>query len=317
MPQHVSWDAIEAIERGSYRVLLYGPPGTGKTRSAYNTARALGKALYNITLSDETPAAELRGHFVPQGNVWAWMHGPAVKAAIQERKGAVLLLDEIDKASQDCLDFLHGLLNDPDVAQLTLPTGETLFPNKRFQVIATMNGDLEDLQPSLQDRFKIAIEVTEPHPNAIASLPQDLQGAAANVETYGVKQRPATIRAWAAFATLRELPDVGPENAAKAVFAHRAKELMDAIGFKSTLTDVVDEEKEDVNTCACEDCTAARALAWYRHEYEVDPEYDESDETWQCASCGNWYSSESEAVHCCFDDEAWQEFCRNEGRPAT
>jgi MoxR-like ATPase len=229
MPQYLTWEVIEAIERGAYRVLLYGPPGTGKTRSAYNAASALKKSLYNVTLSDETPAAELRGHYVPQGTKWNWMDGPAVRAF---REGAVLCLDEIDKASQDCLDFLHGLLNDLEMARLTLPTGEIVTPDPGFQVIATMNGDIQDLQPSLQDRFSIAIEVDTPHPEAVSSLPEDLQAAAKNVESYEAAQRPATIRRWAAFHTLRELPEVGPENAAKAVFAHRSKELMDAIGFR-------------------------------------------------------------------------------------
>lgn len=233
MPQLLSWEAIEAIERGAYRVLLYGPPGTGKTRSAYEAARVLKKSLYNITLTDETPAAELRGHFVPQGNKWTFMYGPATRAFVE---GAVLCLDEIDKASQDCLDFLHGLLNDLTMARLTLPNGEIVTPADGFQVIATMNGDLGDLQPSLQDRFSIAIEVTEPHPDAIASLPDDLQGPAKTFESYDVQQRPATVRRWAALGELREVPGVGLENAAKAVFAHRALELMDAYGFTTGIT---------------------------------------------------------------------------------
>ena len=54
MPQYLSWEVVEAIERGAYRVLLYGPPGTGKTRSAYEAAKALKKSLYNVTLTDST-----------------------------------------------------------------------------------------------------------------------------------------------------------------------------------------------------------------------------------------------------------------------
>jgi len=330
MPQYLSWEAIEAIERGAFRVLLFGPPGTGKTRSAYNTAEALGKTLYNITLSDETPAAELRGHFVPQGKRWSWMHGPAVRAAIEDENpyGAVLLLDEIDKASQDCLDFLHGLLNDPDVAQLTLPNGDILYPNDRFQVIATMNGELEDLPPALQDRFKIAIEVTEPHPDAISSLPEDLQGVARNVEAYDAAKRPATIRAWHAFATLRDLPDVTVEDAAKAVFAHRAQELMDAIAFQASKPAaevntyeepaevVVDDSAiNDEDPCSCSDCRLSRAQAWMDHnEFEVQLDEDDESLPYRCAGgCGNWYGSENEAIECCYDDEDWVSYCRRNG----
>lgn len=321
MPQYLSWEAIEAIERGAFRVLLYGPPGTGKTRSAYNTAESLGKALYNITLSDETPAAELRGHYIPKGNVWEFMYGPAVRAAVHEQNGAVLLLDEIDKASQDCLDFLHGLLNDPEVAQMTLPSGEILQPTSKFQVIATMNGELEDLPFALQDRFKIAIEVTEPHPEAIASLPEDLQGVARNVEAYDVQKRPATIRAWHAYATLRELPDVGPENAAKAIFAHRAQELMDAIAFQGSATNEPDEEdhEEESDTddapCTCSDCAQNRAWAWLRHN-ELEIEVDEDDDSlpYRCVGgCGSWFETEVEALMCCFEDDEWISYARRNG----
>ena len=320
MPQHLTWEAIEAIERGAFRVLLYGPPGTGKTRSAYNTAESLGKALYNITLSDETPAAELRGHYIPKGNVWEFMFGPAVRAAVHEANGAVLLLDEIDKASQDCLDFLHGLLNDPEVAQMTLPSGEILRPNAGFQVIATMNGELEDLPDALQDRFKIAIEVTEPHPAAIASLPEDLQGVARNVEAYGAQQRPATIRAWHAYATLREVPGVGPENAAKAIFAHRAQEFMDAVAFAGSrpVEEVVEEDSYDDDgegaPCTCSDCALNRANAWMiRNEMEVRIDEDDENLPYGCPLCSSWYESETEATMCCFDDEEWIAYCRREG----
>lgn len=262
----IPWHIIEAIERGAYRVLLYGPPGTGKTRSAYSAAKALGKSIYNVTLSDETPAAELRGHFVPQGSKWLWMDGPAVRAY---REGAILLLDEIDKASQDCLDFLHGLLNDPDVSRLTLPSGEIVQPSDGFQVIATMNASLDELPPSLVDRFAIAIEVTEPHPDAVASLPQDLQKAARNIESYEQYTRPATIRRWSAYAALREMQEVGEIYAAYAVFAERADELLQ--GLK--LARVPDKEE------------AVRE--------------GEEEEVFYCPGCGMGYETESAAYYCC------------------
>lgn len=322
MTQHLSWEAIEAINRGAYRVLLYGPPGTGKTRSAYNAAAALKKSLYNITLSDETPAAELRGHYIPQGSKFVWQDGPAVTAY---REGAVLCLDEIDKASQDCLDFLHGLLNDPEVARLTLPTGEVVTPAAGFQVIATMNGDIMDLQPSLQDRFSIAIEVTQPHPAAIASLPKDLQGAAKKLEAYDVVQRPATVRRWHAFATLRANKEIGPENAAKAVFAHRAPELLDAIGFSKTATTRMKAELTVVPEGMETGTLIQRATAYHAHNKHAIG-YD--DGVYKCPSCDTWYGSDefeedsedpqrdafNAATLCCYSDEAWLSHCIASGR---
>lgn len=327
MTQFVPWNVIEAIERGAYRVLLYGPPGTGKTRSAYNAARALEKRLFNVTLSDETPAAELRGHFVPEGSEWRWMHGPAVLAFLE---GGVLLLDEIDKASQDCLDFLHGLLNDPEVAQLTLPNGQTIFPHKGFQVIATMNGDITDLQPSLQDRFSIAIEVSEPHPDAILSLPEDLRGVAANVESYEIQQRPQTIRRWGAYGMLRELEGVGEEFAAKAVFAHRAQELLDAVRFRDMKTEekdpsdmTVSDPAEEDEPCTCSDCAEQRARAWMLANFGLSEVNVDDDDDPLCPSCEVYkalsdFDTEEEAAKaalmCCYDDAKWISFCRSTGR---
>lgn len=319
--QIMDWNVIEAIERGAYRVLLYGPPGTGKTTSAYNAAKALGKSVYNVTLSDETPAAELRGHFVPAGTEWKWMHGPAVRAYLE---GAILILDEIDKASQDALDFLHGLLNDPDIARLTLPNGETITPKAGFQCIATMNGELEDLQPALQDRFSIAIEVTKPHPDAIAALPNDLQSAAKTVEDYENAQRPATLRRWAAFAMLRELPDVGAEWAAKAVFAHRAGELLDAVSFKAAKSATATKTKPGAKTkpataamkaksksiraedgfCECEDCVEGRAWDWIGQTKGISV-IEEVSGTFSCPVCGTTHTEQLGALMCCFVEDRW------------
>lgn len=323
--QIMDWNIIEAIERGAYRVLLYGPPGTGKTTSAYNAAAAVGKSVYNITLSDETPAAELRGHFVPIGTEWKWMHGPAVRAYLE---GAVLILDEIDKASQDCLDFLHGLLNDHKLAgkpvSMTLPNGETISPDPGFQCIATMNGELEDLQPALQDRFSISIEVRDPHPDAISALPTDLQSVAKKVEDYENAERPATLRRWMAYAMLRDLPDVGAQEAAKAVFAHRAGELLDAISFKEAkggtatkakvgakakpATAVMKKKAAAIRAeegfCECEDCTEGRAWDWLGHTYNASL-IEEVSGSFACLVCGSTHNEQVKALTCCYVEDRW------------
>lgn len=307
---HCTWEQIEALARGAYRLLLYGPPGTGKTYAAYEAARILGKPLYNVTLTDETPAAELRGHYVPQGNKWTFRYGPATLAYTE---GAMLLLDEIDKASQDCLDFLHGLLNDPLSARITLPTGEMLTPTNGFQVIATMNGEYDDLKPSLKERFAIAVEVTEPNPKAIASLPEDLQGA---VELFVEgEDRTATLRRWQAFASLREIPEIGVEVAARAVFAHRAPELIDAITFREPDPTPTGDHHPEHDVCTCASCVRDRAWAWHSHNFDDEEvEFDDSDDTYRCpASCGSWHSTEEQALMCCYDDDDWVAYCYRNG----
>lgn len=225
--QIVPWPMVEAVIRGSRLTILYGPPGTGKTTAAVNAARDLGRSLYNVTLTDETPAAELRGHFIPQGSEWRWMDGPALSAF---RNGGMLVLNEIDKASLDCLDFLHGLLDDPTVSALTLPSGETVFPHADFVVVATTNRTPGDLPDAIADRLAAAIHIGTPHPDAINSLPDDLKVPAANAAANDRDpDRPATLRRWKVYATLRET--VGNETAAAAVFGHRHQEILDALAL--------------------------------------------------------------------------------------
>ncbi len=228
--QLLDWPTTEAVLAGSRLTILYGPPGTGKTTAAVNTARKLKLSAYNVTLTDETPAAELRGHYVPTGTEWVWQDGPAMKAF---REGGMLVLNELDHASGDALDFCHALLDDPGVSQMTLPTGETVFPHDSFRVVATMNGELRELQqdrPAIADRFAVAVFVSTPHPDAIASLPEDLREAAGNSAGADHDQdRPATLRRWKAYAALRDV--VGQDTAAVAVFAHRSQEIIDALAM--------------------------------------------------------------------------------------
>lgn len=269
MSQILPWKVIEIVIAAVKRSLLYGPPGTGKTTAAKAAAKKLERPSVSITLTDETPAAELRGHWIPvKGNEWVWMHGPAINAFLN---GWVLILDEIDKASDDCFDFLHGLLNDNSVAEITLPNGETVTPHPDFMVIATMNGTLEDLPEALRDRFREgAIEVTDPHPNAIESLPEDLRAIAAVPQSYDTHERPATLRAWKAFAHLRDLDEIGEEIAAKVVFGNRGNELIDAIRLRgaSAISSVSDDEKwwEDGDYYRCVKCDTE----WYEVEGAIE-----------------------------------------------
>ena len=90
---------------------------------------------------------------------------PATPGPLLEHLGlhqaAAVLPSWLDRAAAQELsygDFLHGLLNDPTLARITLPTGEVLTADPNFKVIATMNGEYEDLRPSLQDRFSIAVD---------------------------------------------------------------------------------------------------------------------------------------------------------------
>lgn len=222
-----SWNLVQQVADHCRTLLIYGPPGTGKTYAAHSN---LGdRTLYTLTLTPDSPAAELRGHYVPQGNQFVWQDGPAIKAW---RLGGRLVLNEIDHAGGDALSFLLNALDSSETACLTLPTGEMVRPHPRFQCVATMNGNPEqDLPPALRDRFPVCVEINEAHPQGLESLPQDLQAAARGTVLAKDPSRRVTLRSWLAFASLRER--VGPDAAAAAVFQARGKDIIDALQIAS------------------------------------------------------------------------------------
>lgn len=219
------WDVIESVTGVCDRVLLTGPPGTGKTFAALTLGVTPGQRVFALTCSEEMAAAELRGHYVPNGDRFVWQDGPAIAAW---RCGGRLVINEVDKASGDAQTFLYAILDDRDSARLTLPTGEDVAPAAGFSVVATMNGDAEvDLPDALRDRFPVTIEVRAVHPNALAKLPADLRPAAERGVLAAESERRTSIRVWYVFAALRTA--VGAETAAKACFGARAADVLNAL----------------------------------------------------------------------------------------
>lgn len=217
------WGLVDTVIQHSRTVLLYGPPGTGKTFAAHKEVG--DRRLYSVTLTPDTPAAELRGHYVPVGSEFKWQDGPAIKAW---REGARLVLNEIDHAGGDALSFLLNCLDSEKTACLTLPTGELVRPHPDFQCVATMNGDpLQDLPSALRDRFPVTVEITEAHPQGINGLPQDLRAAAQGSVVATDPSRRITLRSWYAFADLRTR--IGSESAAMAVFQERGGDILDSL----------------------------------------------------------------------------------------
>lgn len=218
------WDLIEMVIEITRLTLLYGPPGTGKSHAGHGVALG-NRELFSLTLTPDTAAAELRGHYVPKGGEFQWQDGPAMMAW---RRGGRLVINEINHAGGDVLSFLLNCLDNPETARLTLPTGEHVRPHENFQVVATMNGNPdEDLPAALRDRFPAAIEVTEPHPKGLARLPADLQPFAKTMVACAEIERRISLRQWLAFADLRE--QLGAADAAFVIFNRRAEEVLTAL----------------------------------------------------------------------------------------
>lgn len=198
--------------------LLMGRPGISKTTMAMELARQLVEHVYSIVLPEDTPVAELRGHYLPSGSgTWNWHDGP-VTAAV--RNGGIVILDELSHLSPEAVTFMHAAL---DRSPITLPNGETVAKHPNFWAVATMNDGDEVLRDALRDRFSVRVKVLNPPDRAYSALPGDLQ-AAARAQVEG---EAGSLRPWYAYAALRNHLD--HVTAADLIWPGRGQELINAI----------------------------------------------------------------------------------------
>jgi MoxR-like ATPase len=221
----LTWELIERVLASTAlgRIYLWGKSGIGKTYCAYHKGR-VERGCYALTLTQEMPASELRGHYLPTGDRFEWHDGPVIRAM---REGARLVINEILHASDDVLSFLFPILEFEATARVTLPTGETVVPAPGFHVVMTDNAAPDDLPAPLRDRLDAVLEINEPHPEALAQLPDTLREVARRGFALEDDRR-VSIRGWLTLARLE--PELGLADACAVVFgAERGSQLCDAI----------------------------------------------------------------------------------------
>lgn len=204
-------------------IYFYGAPGLGKSYGAYHLGR-IGNGVFPVTLTPETPASELMGHYIPRGNELVWRDGPFTLAM---RAGGRLVINEASHASADVLAILYPVLESVETAQLMLPTGEIVRPAPDFHVILTDNQPPNELPLALQDRFECEVHVETPHPNALARIERRLQRAALRSLAIDDERR-VTMRRWLTIAKLQA--EMGLARACRAVLGRdRGGEVYEAI----------------------------------------------------------------------------------------
>ena len=226
------WDLVSYVIGKSDRVLLYGPPGTGKTYSAVKQNAPLninGDAnVFQLVMTEESTSADLQGFYqIGENQQFEWSDGLAVQAW---RNGGRLVINEIDHASPDAMTFLHAILDDKDIAGITLNNKEkeTVRPSEGFTVIATSNADPDSLPQALKDRFPVAIHINEIHPKALEKFPKEWHKAISDTSLSTDEGERISIRKWDEFFKLQE-QGLDLDTAGLVVFGDRAEELLDAI----------------------------------------------------------------------------------------
>ncbi len=154
-----------------FPVFITGLSGNGKTMMVEQVCAQLKRECYRVNVTVETDEDDLIGsNTLVDGNI-VFREGPVLKAM---RKGAVLLIDEIDLASNKIMCLQSILEGKP---YLNKKTGEFIYPEQGFTVIATANtkGKGSDdgrfigtnvLNEAFLERFKVTLEQEYPS-NAI------------------------------------------------------------------------------------------------------------------------------------------------------
>ena len=152
-----------------YPAFITGLSGNGKTISVEQACSQLKRELIRVNITVETDEDDLIGGFRLVNGETAWHNGPVIEAL---ERGAILLLDEIDLASNKIL-CLQSVLEGKGVFLKKI--GRFVKPTAGFNVIATANTKgkgSEDgrfigtnvLNEAFLERFPVTFEQSYPAP---------------------------------------------------------------------------------------------------------------------------------------------------------
>jgi hypothetical protein len=170
----VSWghfkDVVSVIKSTIfYPIYITGLSGNGKTMMVEQACAKLNREYVRVQITPETDEDDLIGGFRLVNGETVFNKGPVIKAM---EKGAILLIDEIDRGSNKIM-CLQGVLEGKPV--LIKKTGEVINPSNGFNVIATANTKgkgSEDgrfiaatiIDEAFLERFTITLE--QPYPSS-------------------------------------------------------------------------------------------------------------------------------------------------------
>ena len=152
-----------------YPTFITGLSGNGKTFSVEQACAQLGRELIRVNITIETDEDDLIGGFRLVDGATVWHNGPVIEAL---ERGAILLLDEIDLASNKIL-CLQSVLEGNGVFLKKI--GRYVEPREGFNIFATANtkGKGSDdgrfigtnvLNEAFLERFPVTFEQSYPSP---------------------------------------------------------------------------------------------------------------------------------------------------------
>lgn len=152
-----------------YPTFITGLSGNGKTFSVEQACAQLNRELIRVNITIETDEDDLIGGFRLINGETVWHNGPVIEAL---ERGAILLLDEIDLASNKIL-CLQSVLEGKGVFLKKI--GSFVKPISGFNIVATANTKgkgSEDgrfigtniLNEAFLERFPITFEQEYPNP---------------------------------------------------------------------------------------------------------------------------------------------------------
>ena len=169
---YVSWgnfNTVKDVVKSEifYPLFITGLSGTGKTLLVKEVCAKLKREYVRANITIETDEDDLVGGFRLLNGETVWHDGPVVTAM---KRGAILLLDEIDLASNKIM-CLQPVLEGSSVYIKKI--GKWVHPKKGFNVIATANtkGQGADdgkfigtniLNEAFLERFPVTIEQSYP-----------------------------------------------------------------------------------------------------------------------------------------------------------
>jgi len=116
-----------------YPAFITGLSGNGKTFGVEQACAQLGRELIRVNITIETDADDLIGGFRLVDGETVWHNGPVIEAL---QRGAILLLDEIDLASNKIL-CLQSILEGKGIFLKKI--GKFVKPSAGFNIFATAN----------------------------------------------------------------------------------------------------------------------------------------------------------------------------------